>query len=219
MKGPPDWGRTSSGRSPLYAAFDLLYGPLAPAYEWLVEALHDRQWKAWQHLVWADQAPRGRTGLIVLEIGCGTGRFLEHLDAGGHTVVGVDFSERMLRRAIRRRCAVVQGSVADLPFRTEAFDTVAGMFFPIRALRQAGAWAELARVLKPGGTFVYLHWATMRGMLYPALRRAAYGARYRDPLGDLPTFARGQLDVAERIVVDPRGHALRVLVGRKAPAA
>lgn len=205
----------SPGRGPLYAVFELLYGPLVPAYEWLMQALHDSQWQAWQRQAWTETAPRAPTILRVLEIGCGTGRFLGHLAEQGYHVTGVDLSGRMLRRAARRHGEVALASVTHLPFQSEAFDVVAGMFFPIRALRQAVAWEELARVLKPGGTFVYLHWATMRGTVYPLLRRAVYGARYRDPLGDLPAFARGHLAVEERTVVDARGHRLRVLVGTK----
>jgi SAM-dependent methyltransferase len=215
MKDRPSGQPAPAGRGTLYAGFSLLYGPLAPAYEGLMQALHAGQWFAWQREVWGDAVGERPAPLRVLEVGCGTGRFLAHLAAQGHDAVGLDISPRMARRARRRGGVVVNASVTATPFQGGAFDVVVGMFFPLAALHDGAAWEEVARVLRPGGTFLYLHWARMAGRVYPLLRRAAYGSRYDRPLGELPAIASRYLTVEAKTLVDDHGHELHYLLGRK----
>jgi SAM-dependent methyltransferase len=64
----------------------------------------------------------------VLEIGCGTGQFLEWFASGGHQVTGLDPSPYMLniaRRRLPQRIALDRGYAEDLPYEDNAFDTVA----------------------------------------------------------------------------------------------
>ena len=105
----------------------------------------------------------------VLDVGCGTGIFADRLDRelapGG--VAGCDLSAGMLAEgaARSRRVGWVRGDSARLPFRRGAFDaavcTQAFHFFD-----QPQAWAELRRVLSPGGH-------ALVGMIHP---RTAFGS-------------------------------------------
>ena len=109
----------------------------------------DRRWRRR-----TARAIRVRPGDRVLDLGCGTGR-LGRAVAGGARVVGVDVSFGMLSRARReagRSMRLVQGSAFRLPFADGAFDgAVSG--FVLRNLDDLGAaFAELARVVGPGGT-------------------------------------------------------------------
>ena len=64
----------------------------------------------------------------VLEVGCGTGLFLEWFAQGGHQVTGLDPSPYMLnlaRRRVPERVALDRGYAEDLPYEDNAFDTVA----------------------------------------------------------------------------------------------
>lgn len=98
----------------------------------------------------------------LLVAGCGTGNFewLATRRIPALRVDGVDLSLEMLKRA-RAKCAGHAGVrhqqadlCAGLPFPTATFD-VAVMCNVLYALPdQAGALAEIARVLRPGGRFI-----------------------------------------------------------------
>ena len=96
----------------------------------------------------------------LLDIGCGTGRLLdrlatEHSDLQG---TGLDFSAEMLRQARRSnhhrpRLIFVQGSAVRLPFADEQFDVVFNTLSFLHYLEPERVFAEINRVLRPGGTF------------------------------------------------------------------
>jgi SAM-dependent methyltransferase len=73
--------------------------------------------------LWAANTPQ-----TVLEVGCGTGLFLEWFAGGGHQVTGIEPSPYMLnvaRRRLPQRIALDRGYAEDLPYEDNAFDTVA----------------------------------------------------------------------------------------------
>ena len=93
-------------------------------------------------------------GERVLDLACGTGDFAALAASQGADVVGLDFARRMLTLAQQRglsRAEWVQGDALRLPFADAAFDAALCGF----ALRNFAAlppvFAELARVLRPGG--------------------------------------------------------------------
>lgn len=95
------------------------------------------------------------TGSNVLDLGCGTGRWLARLMArGACSVIGIDLSAAMLSVA-RRRVALCERLVrADglhLPFRASAFDFVL-FSFALNHIKDLQAIArELGRVIKLQG--------------------------------------------------------------------
>lgn len=73
--------------------------------------------------VWAPDGPH-----TLLEVGCGTGLFLEWFRRLGHQVTGLDPSSPMLQMARRRLPGSVpldHGFAEDLPYEDHSFDTVA----------------------------------------------------------------------------------------------
>ncbi|MFL5980334.1 MAG: class I SAM-dependent methyltransferase [Gaiellaceae bacterium] len=101
---------------------------------------------------------RGR----VLEIGVGTGLSFPHYPAEIDELVGVEPSEPMLRRA-RRRAAelgrhvtLVEAPAEALPFEDGSFDTVVTLAVLCSVDDPPRALAEIRRVLRPGGRFVFL---------------------------------------------------------------
>lgn len=100
-------------------------------------------------------------GARLLEAGCGAARCTQWLAARGAYAVGVDIAFRQLRHARLAdgpgaRTAVVQADARALPFADGAFDTVFSTYGALQFVADSAAvTAECARVLRPGGRFVF----------------------------------------------------------------
>jgi SAM-dependent methyltransferase len=97
-------------------------------------------------------------GERILDAGCGTGRNIARLLAGGARVTGMDFSEGMLRVA-RERFPDVPLMIGDLqarwPFDDGAFDAVLCALVGEHLDDLDTTNREMARVLRPGGRAVF----------------------------------------------------------------
>ncbi len=93
-------------------------------------------------------------GRRVLDVGCGTGRFAAQLSSQAR-VWAVDESPQMLEVARARAPGVrfKQASVDALPFKAGWFER-ATMWLVIHLVERPVAYAELRRVLAPGGRLV-----------------------------------------------------------------
>jgi SAM-dependent methyltransferase len=101
-------------------------------------------------------------GKAVLEIGCGSAPCSRWLTANGAHAVGLDLSRQMLRRgqiAMARggpQPPLVQAGAEQLPFGSGVFDLVCSAFGAVPFVADSAAvMAEVARVLKPGGRWVF----------------------------------------------------------------
>ncbi|MBW3557726.1 MAG: class I SAM-dependent methyltransferase [Actinobacteria bacterium] len=100
--------------------------------------------------------PAGSPPPRILDVGCGTGIILEHLEPYG-PATGLDFSPIALEFCRRRGAArLVQGQGERLPFADSCFDVVTAFGVVEHIDDDAGAVAEWCRVLKPGGHLVLL---------------------------------------------------------------
>jgi SAM-dependent methyltransferase len=122
--------------------------------------------------VWNWNSPAGRrraerradlliraTGLgpakLALELGCGTGVFLERAAATGARLVAIDLSQPLLQRAGERmagspRVRFVCGNAEAMPYADSTFDAVYGSSV-LHHLDLDRALREVFRVLRPGG--------------------------------------------------------------------
>jgi ubiquinone/menaquinone biosynthesis C-methylase UbiE len=92
------------------------------------------------------------SGKTILDLACGTGRWLEILLRRGAAGVGIDCSASMLGTA-RQKCAIASrlahARCEMLPFRAASFD-LAVCSFALGHIRELGCLVrELARVMKP----------------------------------------------------------------------
>lgn len=102
------------------------------------------------------------TGRRVLEVGCGAASCSRWLATAGAEVVAIDLSAGMLRQAgqVARRSRVVvplvQADAVALPFASASFDTACSAFGAVPFVADpAQLMAEVARVLRPGGRWVF----------------------------------------------------------------
>jgi demethylmenaquinone methyltransferase / 2-methoxy-6-polyprenyl-1,4-benzoquinol methylase len=111
-----------------------------------------------------------RPGDRVLDAACGTGDLAIACErAGAGSVVGLDFSPRMLERARRKRPELewLQGDMLALPFDDASFDA-ATVGFGVRNVEDLErSLRELRRVLRPGGRLAILEITHARGVLRP----------------------------------------------------
>jgi ubiquinone/menaquinone biosynthesis C-methylase UbiE len=143
-----------------------------------------------------------RPGQRVLEIGCGTGNLLLAVKrlGPGVEVAGLDPDPKALARARRkaRRAALAvqldEGFADALPYPDATFDRVlsAFMFHHLDASDRPRALAEVARVLRPGGSLHLLDFGGTHGAHDGLVTRLSRrNPRLHDNLGDrVPALMR-----------------------------
>ena len=103
-------------------------------------------------------------GTVVLDYGCGDGDFSIMLAARGARVFGIDISPKLIEQARASAAKLgcdggapefVAGDAQHTPFNDAMFDYVVGNG-ALHHLDLEKAFAEIARVLKPGGKAVFL---------------------------------------------------------------
>ena len=144
-----------------------LFAPLGPSYDRVGAALSFGQDPRWRRTM-VSHVPRD--GGTVLDIATGTGLVAERLLARGHRVTGLDQSPDMLAVARRRfgdRIELVEASATEIPFPNASFDHLTFTYL-LRYVDDPGATlAELARVVRPGGTIASLEFCVPRGVWRP----------------------------------------------------
>jgi malonyl-CoA O-methyltransferase len=119
-------------------------------------------------------------GLAVLDLGCGTGRHALWLARAGASVTAIDFSEGML---VQARCKAGAETVRflahdlhqPLPFANHEFDRVVSGLVLEHLADLDRFFAEVRRVLKPGGRAVV-------SAMHPAMALKGVRARFTDPV-------------------------------------
>jgi demethylmenaquinone methyltransferase/2-methoxy-6-polyprenyl-1,4-benzoquinol methylase len=183
--------------APEKAAVRAMFDRIAPRYDLLNRLLSagtDVRWRraAVDHLA---LAPGGR----VLDLCTGTADLMaEWLSRDGRNrALGVDLSlamlvrgaEKLRRRGLQHRAALVAGDAERLPLAAGSFDG-ALVAFGIRNVGDpAAALAEVARLLRPGGRLVVLEFSMPPGLLGRLYR--AYFLRVLPRIGGWVSGDRG----------------------------
>jgi ubiquinone/menaquinone biosynthesis C-methylase UbiE/uncharacterized protein YbaR (Trm112 family) len=110
--------------------------------------------------------PSDLKGKVVLDVGCGMGRFAEVATRWGAQVVGVDLSaaaEVAAHNLMGREFVAIQGDVFTLPFAAQSFDCIYSIGVLHHTPNCEQAVKTLQPYLKPGGTLaVWLYSAYNR---------------------------------------------------------
>ncbi len=96
-------------------------------------------------------------GSVVLDVGCGSGLFLNQISGKAKLAVGIDLSLRLLQKAKEytgENVFVVQADADHLPIQNGSFDAVFSFTLLQNMPNPAETAAELNRVAKAGGKVV-----------------------------------------------------------------
>lgn len=149
-------------------AFDRLYNEAAWAYDLAAVVAGGVYWYEWGRAVlpFVAAAP-------VVEVGTGRGRLLVALAAAGHRPIGVDLSPAMIRYTRRTvgsagvDIPLVRADGMALPLADATIGTLVTTF-PAPYIAHVATRREFARVLRPGGRWL---WADApRAVGLPSLR-------------------------------------------------
>lgn len=108
------------------------------------------EWPAIKKLV------KKTSGKKLLDIGCGSGRHLEHYQKMGFDCSGIDISSEMIKLAQQRNptAKLTVGSMQKLPFSKNSFDVVtSSLAFHYGDFNRI--LKEVNRVLKPNGIIIF----------------------------------------------------------------
>jgi demethylmenaquinone methyltransferase / 2-methoxy-6-polyprenyl-1,4-benzoquinol methylase len=203
--------------SPRTQAARELFAPLGPTYDRYARLLSLGQDPRWRRFL-VERIEAG-PGDVVLDVATGTGAVaLELVRQKGCSVVGIDQSAEMLEEARRRitlaaatrDVRLVEGRAEELPFENGSFDALTVTYL-LRYVDDPGkTLAELARVVRAGGTLASLEF----GLPPAALPRAAWelytgvglplaGRIIGTGWGDVGGFLRGSIrGFYERLPLD-----------------
>lgn len=112
---------------------------------------------------------RATPDMKVLDVGCGVGGPMRTIAAStGAHITGITISEYQVERCkqLNKRAGlseitdIVQGDFHQMPFADNSFDAVYAVEATCHASELSKVYAEIFRVLKPGGTFVSQEWVS-----------------------------------------------------------
>lgn len=170
---------------------------------------------------------RNRTGLadvdlagsLVLDAGCGMGRYLRIVAASGARAVGLDLSEAV--RAARELTAdlpgvaLTRGDLLRPPFAAGSFDHIYSLGVLDHTPDPRAAFLALARLLKPGGRIAIWVYPKERPIL-EAVVRVHRGVSTRLPVSWLLGLSRLMAPIGglkRRLMASPRRLVNRAGVG------
>lgn len=178
-----------------------------------------------EHLAALRRSGRLKGHTRLLEVSCGRGGGLAHLAArwpGSLEAVGLDLSENALRacRAAHGRLdtlTFMRGSALALPFADASFDVVLNVEASNDYGDFAGFFAEVHRVLRPGGVFLYCDSRRKEDAVRvpQLLAQAGLNGEFRDITANVLEACRLDSARRRRLIEDRAPWILRTLLGKE----
>lgn len=165
--------------------------------------------------------PDQLAGKLVLDVGCGMGRFAEVVSRWGAHVVGIDLSqavEAAARNLADRDVTILQADVFSLPFAMESFDYIYSIGVLHHTPDCEKAFKVLPRLLKPGGGITiwlysaYNKWYRMSDVYRKFTRRLPHRTLHSLCYLTRPLYTTHKVLRAVPLVGKPASGVLRYLV-------
>lgn len=155
------------------------------------------------------------TGKKVLEVSCGAGGGASYIkrNLGPASYTGLDLNPASIELCRQRHqipgLDFVQGDAQNLPFPDESFDAVVNVEASHQYPDVPGFFAEVARVLRPGGHF-----------LYTDSRRNPVVGEWEAALAGIPLRKLAQRDIQDEAKrgLDANTRRSQEIIGRRAPS-
>lgn len=130
-----------------------LFDTIAPRYDLVNRIMTFRMDVGWRRR--ALRSLELDSSSTVLDLACGTGDFCREIEKAGQDVIGIDLSHGMLKSAATE-APLVQGDLLDLPIVDACVDGALCGFALRNLVDLETFFAELARVVRPGGRIALL---------------------------------------------------------------
>lgn len=130
-----------------------MFDSIAPRYDLVNRIMTFSMDKGWRRKTVGSL--RLAPGARVLDVACGTGDLCRELRARGARPIGLDLSWGMLTHA-RTTAPLLQGDGLTLPLPDGCLDAAVSGFALRNVANLGGLFAELARVVRPGGRIALL---------------------------------------------------------------
>jgi SAM-dependent methyltransferase len=166
-------------------------------------------------------APEDLAGKLVLDVGCGMGRYADVATRWGARVIGVDLSQAVEAAAKNlkdREALILQADAFRLPFAPESFDCIYSLGVLHHTPDCEKAVKGLARFLKPGGTLcvwlysAYNRWYRMSDVYRKITRRMPPKLLHTVCYGAIPLYAVHQVLRKIPLLGRPASGAIRYLI-------
>lgn len=161
MTATPDSPLPTNVEKPVYV--NRMFARIAPTYDLMNRLMslgQDQQWRR-EMLDLCNLPPRG----LLLDVGTGTGdiAYTAMQRFPGVAAFGADFTYEMMAAGVDKTPGLslpfTQADTYHLPYAADTFDAVVSGFLVRNVVDRVAAFAEMMRVVKPGGRVVCLETA------------------------------------------------------------
>jgi SAM-dependent methyltransferase len=107
--------------------------------------------------------------VTVLDSPCGTGRLGHFLESNGINVIGLDYSEAMLRRSKRHRnLPLIRGDMFNIPIKDSSLDCLVSLRFMFHYREVEPIFCQIKRALRDEGTLIFdtFNWSPKANFLF-----------------------------------------------------